>query len=109
MAAKIKKGDTVVILAGKDKGRQGRVLEVRPTENRVLVEGINLMKRHTKPSMGNPNGGVIPKEAALHISHVAMRDPKTGKATRVGFRTVGEGASARKVRVAKGSGVDIDV
>ena len=109
MAAKIKKGDTVVILAGKDKGRQGRVLEVRPTENRVLVEGINLMKRHTKPSMGNPNGGVIPKEAALHISNVAMRDPKTGKATRVGFRTVGEGASARKVRVAKGSGVDIDV
>ena len=109
MAAKIKKGDTVVILAGKDKGRQGRVLEVRPTENRVLVEGINLMKRHTKPSMGNPNGGVIPKEAALHISNVAMRDPKTGKATRVGFRTVGEGAAARKVRVAKGSGVDIDV
>ena len=109
MAAKIKKGDTVIVLAGKDKGRQGRVLEVMPHERRVLVEGVNMVKRHTKPSMGNPQGGVIPKEASLHISNVAMRDPKTGKATRVGFRVVGEGAAARKVRVAKGSGVDIDV
>jgi large subunit ribosomal protein L24 len=109
MAAKIKKGDTVIVLAGKDKGRQGRVLDVRPRENRVLVEGVNMVKRHTKPSMGNPNGGVIPKEAALHISNVAMRDPKTGAATRVGFKIVGEGAAARKVRFAKRSGVDIDV
>jgi large subunit ribosomal protein L24 len=109
MAAKIKKGDTVVILAGKDKGREGRVLAVAPRDNRVLVEGLNMAKRHTKPSMGNPNGGVIAKEAFLHISNVAMRDPKTGKATRVGFRIVGEGAQARKVRVAKGSGVEIDV
>jgi large subunit ribosomal protein L24 len=109
MAAKIKKGDTVVVLTGRDKGRSGRVLDVMPRDSKVLVEGVNMVKRHTKPSMGAPQGGVIPKEAPLHISNVAMRDPKTGKATRVGFKTVGEGATARKVRIAKGSGVEIDV
>ena len=109
MAARIKKNDTVIVIAGKDKGRQGRVLEVRPDEERVLVEGVNMMKRHTKPDMANPQGGVIAKEAALHISNVALRDPKTGKPTRVGFKVVGEGAQRRKVRVAKGSGVQIDV
>jgi large subunit ribosomal protein L24 len=106
MAAKIKKGDTVIVLTGRDKGRQGRVLDVLPRENRLLVEGVNMVKRHTKPSMGAPQGGVIPKEAPIQISNVAMRDPKTGKATRVGFKTLEDG---RKVRVAKGSGVTIDV
>jgi len=109
MAARIRKDDTVIVLAGKDKGRQGRVLKVLPDADRVVVEGVNLVKRHTKPNMANPQGGVIAKEAAIHISNVALRDPKTGKATRVGFKVVGEGAQRRKVRVAKGSGVQIDV
>jgi large subunit ribosomal protein L24 len=106
MAAKIKKGDTVIVLAGRDKGRQGRVMDVMPREKRVVVEGVNMVKRHTKPSMGAPQGGVIAKEAPIHVSNVAMRDPKTGKATRVGFKTLDDG---RKVRVAKASGVTIDV
>ncbi|HVY84037.1 MAG TPA: 50S ribosomal protein L24 [Caulobacterales bacterium] len=106
MAAKIRKGDTVIVLAGKDKGRSGKVLEVRPDEDRVLVEGVNMAKRHTKPSMGVPQGGVIAKEAPLHISNVAVRDPSTGKPTRIGFKVHGDG---RKVRIAKRSGVEIDV
>jgi large subunit ribosomal protein L24 len=109
MAARIRKDDTVIVLTGKDKGRSGRVLKVLPKEERVVVEGVNMVKRHTKPDMANPQGGVIAKEAAIHISNVALRDPKTGKATRVGFKVVGEGAERRKVRVAKGSGVQIDV
>ncbi|MBY0565209.1 MAG: 50S ribosomal protein L24 [Hyphomonadaceae bacterium] len=109
MASRIKKDDTVIVIAGKDKGRSGRVLTVLTKEERVLVEGVNLVKRHTAPSMKHPQGGVISKEAPLHISNVALRDPKTGKATRVGFKIVGEGAQRRKVRVAKGSGVQIDV
>jgi large subunit ribosomal protein L24 len=109
MAAKIKKGDTVIVLTGRDKGRSGRVLDVLPRENRVLVEGVNMVKRHTKPSMGVPQGGVIPKEAPIQVSNVAMRDPKTGKPTRVGFKIVGEGENARKVRIARASGVEIDV
>jgi len=106
MAARIKKDDTVVVLAGKDKGRTGKVLKVLTKEERVLVEGVNLIKRHTKPDVANPNGGVISKEASLHISNVALRDPKTGKPTRVGFKVNDKG---RKIRVAKGSGVEIDV
>ena len=109
MAARIRKDDTVIVLTGKDKGRSGRVLKVLPDEDRVVVEGVNMVKRHTKPDMANPQGGVIAKEAAIHASNVALRDPKTGKATRVGFKFVGEGAQRRKVRVAKGSGVQIDV
>jgi large subunit ribosomal protein L24 len=109
MAAKIKKDDTVIVLTGRDKGKAGKVLKVMPKEERVVVEGVNLVKRHTKPDMAHPQGGVISKEAPLHVSNVAIRDPKTGKPTRVGFKMVGEGASARKVRVAKGSGVQIDV
>ena len=109
MAARIKKDDTVVVIAGKDKGRTGKVLKVLTEENRVVVEGVNLSKRHTKPDVANPQGGVISKEAPLHVSNVALRDPQTGKATRVGFKFVGEGAQRRKVRVAKGSGVQIDV
>jgi large subunit ribosomal protein L24 len=108
MAARIRKDDTVIVIAGKDKGRSGKVLKVLPAEDRVLVEGVNMVKRHTKPDMANPQGGVIGKEAPLHISNVALRDPKTGKPTRVGFKVVGEGAAQRKVRVARASGVQID-
>jgi len=106
MSARIRKDDTVVVIAGKDKGRTGKVLKVLVKEDRVVVEGVNMMKRHTKPDVTHPNGGVIAKEAALHISNVALRDPKTGKPTRVGFKVNDKG---RKVRVAKGSGVEIDV
>jgi large subunit ribosomal protein L24 len=109
MTARIRKDDTVIVIAGKDKGRSGRVLKVLPKEERVVVEGINMAKRHTAPNVTHPNGGVIAKEASLHVSNVALRDPKTGKATRVSYKFVGEGAQRRKVRVAKGSGVQIDV
>jgi large subunit ribosomal protein L24 len=109
MSARIKKDDTVIVIAGKDKGRSGKVLMVMPKDERVVVEGVNMVKRHTAPSMQHPQGGVIPKEAPIHMSNVALRDPKTGKATRVGFKFVGEGGARRKVRVAKGSGVQIDV
>ena len=106
MVARITKDDTVVIIAGKDKGRSGKVLMVMPKEDRVVVEGLNMVKRHTAPNITHPNGGVVSKEAPLHISNVALRDPKTGKPTRVGFKTNDKGV---KVRVAKGSGVEIDV
>lgn len=109
MSARIKKDDVVIVIAGKDKGRSGKVLKVMPKEERVVVEGVNMAKRHTAPNVTHPQGGVIAKEAALHISNVALRDPKTGKATRISYKFVGEGASRRKVRVAKGSGVQIDV
>jgi large subunit ribosomal protein L24 len=109
MSARIRKDDTVIVIAGKDKGRSGRVLKVMPKEERVVVEGVNMAKRHTAPNVTHPNGGVIAKEASLHVSNVALRDPKTGKATRVSYKFVGEGAQRRKVRVAKGSGVQIDV
>jgi large subunit ribosomal protein L24 len=108
MAARIKKDDTVIVLAGKDKGKQGRVLKVMPGDERVLVQGVNMVKRHTAPSVSHPQGGVISKEAPLHLSNVAVRDPKSGEATRVGFKFVGEGAARRKVRIAKRSGVQID-
>ena len=104
MAAKIKKGDRVVVLTGKDKGRQGQVLQVMPKESRVLVGGINMVKRHTKPSQGDPNGGIKSKEASLHISNVAYIDPKSGAPTRVGFKIDGD----KKVRVALKSGEVID-
>ncbi|MBP7814521.1 MAG: 50S ribosomal protein L24 [Phenylobacterium sp.] len=99
MAAKIKKGDRVVILAGKDKGRQGAVLKVMPKEERVVVEGLNLVQRHTRPTQADPQGGIKSKEAALHVSNVAIVDSK-GKPTRVGFRVDGD----KKVRVAKTTG-----
>ena len=106
MAARIRKDDVVIVIAGRDKGSSGRVLKVMPKEERVVVEGVNLVKRHTKPDIAHPQGGVVSKEAPLHISNVALRDPKTGKPTRVGFRVNDKG---RKVRVATGSGVEIDV
>ncbi len=106
MAAKIKKGDTVIVLAGKDKGQEGVVLKVQPKEGRLVVKGINLVKRHVKASMADPEGGIRTQEAALDVSNVAVRDPQTGKPTRVGFKVLADG---RKVRVAKRSGVQIDV
>ncbi len=99
MAAKIKKGDRVVVLTGKDKGRQGAVLRVLPKEDRVVVEGLNMVQRHTRPTQMDPQGGIKNKEAALHISNVAIVDSK-GKPTRVGFRVEGD----KKVRVAKTTG-----
>ncbi|MEY4250097.1 MAG: hypothetical protein RJA87_1730, partial [Pseudomonadota bacterium] len=97
MSAKIKKGDRVVVLAGRDKGRQGQVLRVLPKEDRLFVGGINMVQRHTRPSQGDPQGGIKNKEASLHVSNVALLDPKTGAATRVGFKIEGD----KKVRVAK--------
>jgi large subunit ribosomal protein L24 len=99
MSAKIKKGDRVMVLAGKDKGRQGAILKVFPKEERVLVEGLNIVHRHTKPSQGDPQGGIKNKEAPLHVSNVAVVDSK-GKPTRVGFRVDGD----KKVRFAKTTG-----
>jgi large subunit ribosomal protein L24 len=104
MAAKIKKGDRVVVLAGKDKGKVGDVLQVVRKESRVIVSGVNMVKRHTAPSQMN-SGGIIEKEASLHVSNVAHADPKDGKPTRVGFKVI-EGD--RKVRFAKRSGEVID-
>ncbi len=106
MAARIKKGDTVVVLAGRDKGKSGKVLEVRPREDRAIVEGINLVSKHTKASMGDPQGGIKSKEAAIHLSNIALRDPHSGKGTRVGFKMTDKGV---KVREAKRSGVTIHV
>ena len=99
MAAKIKKGDRVVILTGKDKGRQGSVLKVMPKEERVVVEGLNMVQRHTKPSQADPQGGIKHKEASLHLSNVAIVD-SNGKPTRVGFKVEGD----KKVRIAKTTG-----
>ena len=103
MAAKIKKGDRVVVLAGRDKGREGEVMRVLPKEERVIVQGLNLVKRHTRPSQLDPQGGIKTKEAPIHISNVAYVDAD-GSPTRVGFRMEGD----KKVRYAKKSGEVID-
>jgi len=107
MAAKIRKGDKVVVTTGRDRGRSGEVIEVRPDEDRALVRGINMVKRHQKQT-GAQEGGIISKEAPVHLSNLALADPKDGKPTRVGFKFVGEGESRRKLRFAKRSGVEID-
>jgi large subunit ribosomal protein L24 len=99
MAAKIKKGDRVILLTGKDKGRSGPVTKVMPKESRVIVGGLNLVQRHTRPTQGDPNGGIKTKEASVHVSNVAIVD-SNGKPTRVGFRIDGD----KKVRVAKTTG-----
>ncbi len=99
MAAKIRKGDRVVVLTGKDKGRTGEVLRVLPKDERVLVQGVNVVQRHTRPSQTNPQGGIVNKEATIHVSNVALTDA-SGKATRVGFRMDGD----KKVRFAKSTG-----
>ena len=99
MAAKIKKGDRVMVLTGKDKGRQGAVLKVMPKESRVMVEGLNMVQRHTRPTQSDPQGGIKHKEASLHLSNVAVVE-SAGKPTRVGFRVDGD----KKVRFAKTTG-----
>jgi len=104
-AAKIRKGDKVVVLSGKDKGRTGEVIRSLPKEMKVVVSGVNVAARHRKPSQVNPQGGIERKEAPLHVSKVAIADPKTGKATRVRFET---GKDGKKVRVAARSGEKID-
>ncbi len=104
MAAKIKKGDNVIVTVGKDKGRDGTVTKVMPKERKVLVQGVNMVKRHTKPSQQSA-GGIIEKEAPLDISNIALKDPKDGKPTRVGFK---ENKDGQKVRFAKRSGEVID-
>ena len=104
MAAKIKKGDKVVVTTGRDKGRTGEVVEVRPKEERALVRGVNMVKRHQRQTM-NQEGGIISKEAPVHLSNLAYADPKDGKPTRVGFKVLDDG---RKVRFAKRSGELID-
>ena len=105
MAAKIRKGDRVQVLAGRDKGKRGEVLRVIPSEDRALVQGVNVVKRHTKPRGLNAPGGIQEKEAPIHLSNLALIDPKSDKPTRVGFRVLEDG---KKVRVAKGSGEVLD-
>jgi large subunit ribosomal protein L24 len=104
MALKIKKGDHVVVLTGKDKGKHGEVLKVMPEENRAIVKGVAMIRRHQRQT-ATQDGGIISKEAAIHMSNLAIEDPKDGKPTRVGFKFLKDG---RKVRVAKRSGEVID-
>ena len=104
MAAKIKKGDKVIVLAGKDRGAEGEVVTVLPQKDRVVVKGVNLIKKHQRQTQ-TEQGGIITREAPIHISNVALKDPESGKATRVGFKIDGD----KKVRVARKSGEVIDV
>ena len=102
---KIKKGDKVIVITGRDKGKQGEVLRVMREEGRLVVQGVHMVKRHTRASAGNP-GGIIEREGAIHVSNVAHRDPKSGKPTKVGYKTLKDG---RKVRFARLSGETIDL
>jgi large subunit ribosomal protein L24 len=104
-AAKIKKGDSVVVRSGKDKGRTGTVLQVMPKDEKVLVAGVNIAARHRKPSQTNPQGGIDRREAPMHISKVGLADPKTGQATRVRFDVAKDG---KKIRIAVKSGEKLD-
>lgn len=101
----VKKDDTVFVITGKDKGKKSRVIAAYPRENRVLVEGVNMVKKHAKPSQENPQGGILNQEAPIHVSNVMLVDPKSGKPTRVGYKVLDNG---KKVRVAKKSGEVID-
>tara|TARA_B110000444_G_scaffold210682_1_gene206169 strand:- start:126 stop:440 length:315 start_codon:yes stop_codon:yes gene_type:complete len=101
---RIRKGDQVAVLAGRDKGKRGEVLNVMPKDDRVIVQGVNMVKRHTKPTQ-SAQGGIVEKEAAIHVSNISHVDPVSDKPTRVGFKTLDDG---RKVRVAKSSGETID-
>jgi len=105
VSAKIKKGDRVIVTTGRDKGKKGEVLKVFPKEERALVSGVNLVKRHQRQT-AKVQGGIVNKEAAVHLSNIAHVDPKSGDATRIGFKVLGDG---RKVRFAKKSGEVIDV
>jgi large subunit ribosomal protein L24 len=104
MAAKIRKGDRVIVTAGRDKGKRGEVRQVMPEDGRAIVAGVNLVRRHTRQT-AQTEGGIISKESTIHLSNLAVLDPKTSKPTRVGFKILDDG---RKVRVAKGSGDLID-
>ena len=104
MKLKLKKGDKVIVTTGKDKGKTGEITTVFPKENKVIVGGVNMVKRHTKPSQESA-GGIISKEMPIHVSNVALVDPKTGKATRIGYKVEKDG---RKVRIAKKSGEVVD-
>ncbi len=101
----VKKDDMVKVIAGKDKGREGKVLKVFPEESRVIVEGINIIKKHVKPSQDNPQGGIVEREAPIHSSNVMIVCPRTGEPSRIGKRVLEDG---QKVRYAKKSGEDID-
>ena len=105
MVAKIKKGDRVIVITGRDKGKKGEVLKVLPKENRAIVSGVNTMKRHQKQSQ-RQQGGIVNKDLPIHLSNLAHVDPKSGEATKVGWKVLGDG---RRVRVAKKSGEVIDV
>ncbi|MCM3715674.1 MULTISPECIES: 50S ribosomal protein L24 [Halalkalibacter] len=100
----VKKGDTVKVISGKDKGKQGVILEAFPKKNRVLVEGVNIVKKHAKPSQDNPQGGILNQEAPIHSSNVMPIDPKSGEPTRVGYKV----ENGKKVRIAKKSGEALD-
>lgn len=100
----VKKGDKVQVIAGKDKGKQGVILVAFPKQDRVIVEGVNIVKKHSKPSQANPQGGIITKEAPIHVSNVMPLDPKAGIPTRVGYKMV----DGKKVRIAKKSGEALD-
>lgn len=101
---RVKKGDKVMVITGKDKGKTGTVLAAYPKKDRVLVEGVNVVKKHSKPSQDNPQGGIINQEAAIHVSNVMLLDPKSSEPTRVGYKEV----DGKKVRVAKKSGEVLD-
>lgn len=100
----VKKGDKVQIISGKDKGKQGVILQAIPAKNRVVVEGVNVVKKHSKPSQLNPQGGIVEQEAAIHVSNVMPLDPKTNEPTRVGYKV----ENGKKVRIAKKSGESLD-
>lgn len=100
----VKKGDKVQVISGKDKGKQGIILQALPKKNRVVVEGINIVKKHAKPSQANPQGGIVDQEAAIHVSNVMPLDPKTNEPTRIGYKI----ENGKKVRIAKKSGEELD-
>jgi large subunit ribosomal protein L24 len=100
----VKKGDKVMVISGKDKGKTGVILAAFPKKNRVIVEGVNIVKKHAKPSQANPQGGIISQEAPIHVSNVMPLDPKTNEPTRVGYKVV----DGKKVRIAKKSGQPLD-
>ncbi len=100
---RIKKGDNVIVIAGNSKGKTGKVLTVIPEKDRVIVEGVAMVSKHTKPNAKNPQGGIVKQEASIHVSNVALVDPKSGKATRIGYKV----EDGKKVRVAKKSGEEI--
>ena len=100
---RIKNGDNVIVLAGNDKGKTGKVLSVDPAKDRAVVEGVNMVSKHTKPNSKQPQGGIIKKEAGIHISNLNLIDPQSGKPTRVGYRIEGD----KKIRIAKKSGEEI--